>query len=177
MPILGILASAQPGNIVNNSYESIATQTVSSSVASVTFSSIPSTYKHLQLRMSAITASWLVTEINGDTGANYKGHELRGNGSTVNAYTSGDVNDILLTIAGYTTAPTVGVVDILDYANTSKYKTLRTFGGGDQNGTGIIDLTSGLWMSTSAINSIKILGYGASNLLQYSHFALYGIKG
>jgi hypothetical protein len=67
-----------------------------------------------------------------------------------------------------------GIVDILDYANTNKYKTLRALAGVDFNGSGRVGLTSGLWQSTSAINAITLEG---SSFVQYSSFALYGIKG
>jgi hypothetical protein len=65
-------------------------------------------------------------------------------------------------------------MDILDYANTNKFKTTRTLEGYDANGSGNVSLTSGLWQSTSAINSITITAVGTFN--QYSQFALYGVK-
>jgi predicted patatin/cPLA2 family phospholipase len=69
-----------------------------------------------------------------------------------------------------------GVIDILDYANTNKYKTVRALSGHDNNGSGYVNFESGLWMSTSAITSIKL--FTAGNVYaQYTQFALYGIKG
>jgi predicted patatin/cPLA2 family phospholipase len=70
-----------------------------------------------------------------------------------------------------------GVIDILDYADTNKFKTTRTLNGVSSNASSAIDyifLVSGLWRSTSAITSITLTG---NNFAQYSHFALYGIKG
>lgn len=74
------------------------------------------------------------------------------------------------------TNPSAVVVDILDYANTNKNKTIRVLAGVDNNGSGEVALNSGLWPSTSALNTIKILTT-SGNLNQYSSFALYGIKG
>jgi hypothetical protein len=69
------------------------------------------------------------------------------------------------------------VLDILDYANTSKTKTTRTLMGYDKNGAGKVTLTSGLWNNTSAISSISIVPKDGSSWAEYSSFALYGIKG
>ena len=69
------------------------------------------------------------------------------------------------------------VVDILDAFNTSKYKTIRNLNGDDTNGSGIIALASGLWQNTNAITSISISTNGYGDFSQYSHVALYGIKG
>jgi hypothetical protein len=65
----------------------------------------------------------------------------------------------------------------LDYANTNKYKTTRSIGGNDNNGSGFVSLISGLWLSTSAISNIEIIPLNGTLWTQYSHFALYGIKG
>jgi hypothetical protein len=72
----------------------------------------------------------------------------------------------------------VGVIDLLDYKNTNKNKTVRTIGGYDLNGSGAVAFGSGLWMDTSAITQIDISPLGASDkFVQYSSFALFGIKG
>jgi hypothetical protein len=66
-------------------------------------------------------------------------------------------------------------MDILDYANTNKFKTTRTLTGSDLNGSGVVSLDSGSWRSTSAITSITFTA--RANLINtYSSFALYGIK-
>jgi hypothetical protein len=72
---------------------------------------------------------------------------------------------------------TVAVIDILDYSNTNKYTTIRTLQGYDSNGSGNIRFNSGLWMNTAGVTDIKIFPDGAASFVQYSHFALYGIKG
>ena len=168
-------------------YESIATVTVGSGgSSSISFSSIPSTYKHLQLRIIARQAGTSATgafaglRFNSDAGNNYAVHELKGDGSSAGAanWTSIDMNYLQRVTSASQQSNNFGalVVDILDYANTNKYKTVRTLGGFDDNGSGRVSLTSGLWQSTSAISTIT-LPTDTGNYQQYSHFALYGVKG
>jgi len=180
-PILGILASSISGSLNASSYESIQTVTVGSGgQASISFTSIPSTYKHLQLRYiaRASSADLVVFRVNGSTGNDYALHALQGNGSAASAvattsYSYGGVAPI----SGTADTFGAGVLDILDYANTNKYKTFRTLGGRDLNGSGIIELRSSLYMSTSAISSIVLSTDSVLNFQQYSSFALYGVKG
>jgi hypothetical protein len=177
-PILGILDSAKYGALHAGNYYSIATATVTSGGASaITFSSIPQTFTHLQLRATYIGSDVPTPQLNGDTGTNYVFHGLRGNGSTASAYSITGANNLQLgtAIAPTSTYPFSFIFDILDYTNTSKYKTTRAIGASDQNGSGGLDFSSGLWLNTSAINSITVkIGTGSAN--QYSSFALYGIK-
>jgi hypothetical protein len=164
-----------------NSYESIATVTVGSGgTGSISFSSIPSTYKHLQIR--ALVANnnvgyGALTRLNSDTtGSNYNTHRLQGNGSAAAAgYDSSDAYPIYYTggSSGYAGA----VLDILDYADTNKYTTMRALGGYDTNGAGYVYLGSALWKNTAAVNAITMVAPASSLFLQYSSFALYGIKG
>jgi hypothetical protein len=168
-------------------YESIATVTVGSGgSSSIDFTSIPSTYKHLQLKAfartnAANTESYLQLQYNGDTGTNYYGqHWIAGNGSsaTSNADGAASVLYVERITAANTTASIFGsvIIDILDYANNSKYKTNRNLGAYDGNGAGVLKIGSGLWLSTSTISSIKITP-ALGSFVQYSSFALYGIKG
>lgn len=185
MPILGITASSITGS-TQTSYQSISTVNVSTAVSSITFSSIPATYTHLQIRCIA-RSSYLNTgygsiQFNSDTGSNYNAHYVYGNGSAVVASAMGNYTrmDFLALSQSASNTFGAGVIDILDYSNTNKYKTVRSLVGGDDNGGsgGRIALDSGVWMSTSAITSINISsGGGAENFQQYSQFALYGIKG
>jgi hypothetical protein len=185
-PILGIIASTQQGALNVGDYESIATTTVGGGgAASITFSSIPATYTHLQLRILgrsdfANTFSSIEIQYNGDTGANYAWHYLRGTGSAASADAS--TSDTVMRAIDFVSASQASgmfstyVIDILDYANTSKNTTQRVLGGGDCNGSGGINLHSGVWMNTAAVNSIKLAASNASNFVQYSQIALYGIK-
>ena len=69
------------------------------------------------------------------------------------------------------------IIDILDYTNTNKYKTVRNLGGFDTNSAqyGYISLGSVSWRNTNAITSISFTLDG-NNFTQYTQFALYGIK-
>jgi hypothetical protein len=182
MGILGIYASSVLK--VTNSYESIATVTVGSGgAADVTFSSIPSTFTHLQVRAIARGTSTpvsLVMQFNGAT-TNYNMHQLYGDGSSV---TSANPSDSAILIGNLTPSSAGAnifagnVIDILDYKNTNKNTTARALSGYDNNGSGFAVFQSGLWVDTSAITSIKLFPRSATgNLVQYSSFALYGIKG
>lgn len=172
-PILGIWASQNYSRYqLPLSFESIATATVGSGGATdVTFSSIPQTYTHLQIR-GILNGGGTQIVVNGDTGANYRRHVLYGDGSSAASATA--TNFSIAT--GSTSANIFGgnIIDILDYTNTNKYKTFRNLAGVDANGSGEAILHSGLWLSTSAITSIK---FQSGTIAQYSHLALYGIKG
>jgi hypothetical protein len=188
-PLIGIIASSGGAAAAASSYESIATTTVGAGGASsVTFSSIPSTYTHLQIRLMAkdddtgATPNNLRVRFNSDTATTYSRHALYGDGASVVANGNANYGYVDL-IAGISTSATgktsmfgTGIIDILDYANTNKYKTVRSLSGTDWNGSGRISLNSGNWRSTSAITSIELYSAGV-NLVQYSSFALYGIKG
>lgn len=188
MPILGILASSNQqgrGGGPVGAYDSLATVTVpSGGLASISFAGIPSGYKHLQLRATMLGSTTGVDapyiRYNGDTGSNYTLHTLLGEGTTARAQAVTSTSSI--NIGGFWfglvgSYPSVSVIDILDYANTSKYKTTRTLTGQDNNATyGSVGLGSGLWQNTSAINSLTIYLSGSTTFSQHSSFALYGVK-
>ena len=111
---------------------------------------------------------------NSDTGSNYAWHELYGSGSSAAAGAGSSAT--YMKVAYTDVNPGVAVVDVLDYANTSKYKTMRSLNGSDNNGSGYILLRSGLWQNTNAITSITIYP-NTGTISANSHFALYGIKG
>lgn len=184
-PILGIYASQISGHLFNfpaNSYESISTVTVGSGGAStVTFSSIPSTYTHLQIRSLNQTGANAVIRFNSDaSGTNYRAHYIEGDGTNISAGTvqAGGYDGGYAIVGKGPVSNTYGgaIIDILDYANTNKYKVSRGISGIDQNGSGYLDYISSVWMSTAAISSITFASVGTT-FAQYSSFALYGIKG
>jgi hypothetical protein len=175
-------------------FESIQTVTVGAGgQASITFSSIPNTYKHLQIRGTARdnrASTWIDTMymyFNADsTGSNYYYHVLGGNSSSAFASASAGQTGYgapigLTGASNVTTSFGPNVIDILDYANTNKNKTVRSLVGVEDNANGSIRLTSGLWLSTAAITSITLVNDGAgvpanSFFQQHSTFTLYGIK-
>lgn len=186
--LLGILGQGAAGAGGTTAFESIATTTLSSTQASVTFTESGSAwqnYTHLQLRyiMRDAGGSGVGTgsiAVNSSTGSNMAYHRLYGNGSGASAYgysSYGYWSDVFLGAMNSTTSGIfgAGVIDILDFKNTNKNKTMRILSGADANGSGAILLGSGLVASTSAITSITL--YAPSNgFVQYSSFALYGIK-
>jgi hypothetical protein len=179
---------------IPSDYESISTVIVGSGGASsITFSSIPQGYAHLQVRgiaranRATYGADTIRFTVNSDTGANYAFHNLRGDGSSAAAGADPNSSYIrFLDSVGTNNGPGAGnvgvsVCDILDYADTNKFKTIRVLSGVDTNGTvagfgGVVGITSGLWRSTSAITSITLVVETGINFLQYSKFALYGIR-
>jgi hypothetical protein len=201
-PILtGVIASGISGNLVSpSSFESIATANISTETNIITFSSIPSTYRHLQLRAvtrsslnnTSIGQSQYKIQFNGDTGANYSWHTLLGNGSTVSGNQTGTSQNQIpgdqpwgnpnSLGSGRSLSPTI--IDILDYQNTNKNKTIRIMMGFDVNSTSTnqaFTFRSGAWYNTSAITSITLdatagafsdAPFGAN-----TQWALYGIKG
>ena len=171
------------------SFESIATYTVGAGGSSnISFTSIPQTYTHLQIRwvcrISAPTTDenlqLQVGNSSIDSGSNYSLHYVFANGSSVSAgYTANSTGANLGRLTG-SSATTgifgVGVIDILDYTST-KYKTFRGLSGHDENGSGTEWVASGSWRNTSAIDTIQLNQlYGSGNFIQYSSFALYGVK-
>lgn len=184
MPILGILASSASPNFYRGSYDSIATTTLGSTTATVTFSSIPATYTHLQIR--CLTRSTEVAvgdnvymQLNGSSASSYAWHRLLGSGAAASASTNSGVTLGLISInAGSTAGANIfgaAIIDILDYTNTNKNRTVRGLGGSDENGSGYVAYQSVGYFNTTAVTSIT-LGTSAS-FAQNSTFALYGIKG
>lgn len=197
----GVVASGISGHLTPpysfpTNFYSIATATVDSGgTSTITFNSIPQNYTHLQIRAfgqtnrTANAQDALQISINGDTNtSNYTIHSIQGDGSSLGgyaqaaggAYTRYQWNAIL----GTTTAGTVGsfVIDILDYTNLQKYKTIKTYGGVDANGSGSgVGVGSNLWFggtvgnSNNTVNSITFTPIG-SLFTQYTQFALYGVK-
>ena len=188
-PILGIYASQISGHLFapSGAYDSIATTTVGSGgTASVTFSSIPTTYTHLQIRIfartnRASTRDGVKLRFNGDSTSSYAQHNLYGDGSS--AVATGYPNEPEAALDAVTaatgTANSFGtiIVDILNFSSTAKTTTVRSFGGLDNNGNGKINLTSNLWNKTDAVTSIYLAPYSGTLFNEYSSFALYGIKG
>jgi hypothetical protein len=188
-PILGIFASAQQSAFVVGDYESIATVNVGAGgSATVTFSSIPSTYTHLQLRAisrdgaAGSVATPIYFRWNSNT-SNYAFHYIFGNGTSASgqAYTGQAYAQAGFAAPGSAPANVFGayVMDILDYANTNKNKTFRTLSGYESNSgntDNAVAFESSWVADTTTISSITIFP-GSGNIAQYSSFALYGIKG
>jgi hypothetical protein len=119
---------------IENSYESISTVTVGAGGSStITFSSIPSTYQHLQIRAMAqsTTTNQIDMTFNNDTGNNYAGHQLEGTGSAAAAAAGTSRANMfsMVFVPGTSNSPGGSVIDILDYASANKNKTARALRG------------------------------------------------
>ncbi len=186
MPILGIWASQISGKLYNNSYDALGVVNVGAGgAANITFSSIPSTYQHLQIRgfgrsNRSAANDEMILRYNSDNGANYATHRLYGDGSSTGSqgFTSQSYALIgdMPAASGLSNTFATTVVDVLDYANTNKNTTTRILAGRDENGTGYVWFNSNLWLNTSAVSTITILPANGTGFVQYSSFALYGVK-
>jgi len=165
----------------------IERQTLNTTTTTVTFSSIPSTYKHLQIRFLARSSRDGVSDnlniqFNGDSGSNYATHNLNGNGATAGAGGAANVtsmdasNAVRASGSSNTLVYGAGIINIHDYASTTINKTIRIISGFDFNGSGRIALSSGFRNSTSAVTSITLQSDGSTFAVS-STFALYGMKG
>ena len=174
-----------------SSFESIATVTATSGQSTISFTSIPQTYKSLQIRAIVRSAGDSIgnfsTFLNPNPGSGIGNtfHSLRGNGSTATAvgYATGTYTSVLITgnPGNQATANLFGgfIVDLIDYASTSKNKTFRIFTGLERPdlaaGSSVLALSSSLWVSTDAITSIDLVDSGGGYATGTT-FALYGIK-
>lgn len=169
-----------------SAYESIATANPTG--ASVTFSSIPSTYAHLQFRgiykdtsTSSTQEAPLYIQINGAS-SDYMQHYLRGNGASATAV--GNVTQSWMRVDGAGMVSTTGyygcfLIDFFNYSSASTRKVMKAIAGSTSNVAQtnyMVSLSSGLWMTTSAISSITIYA-GNGGFASGSSIALYGIKG
>jgi len=179
----------QSAVLSNASFESIATVTVpAGGQSSIYFGSIPCTYKHLQIR-GIYRDTWTAAGVgelylfpNSDTTTSYSSHWLTGNGSTAVASSLTSRSDGMFLgqgVRGGSLGSSFGafVIDIPDYASTSKYKTARAIAGADINaaGGGAV-IQSASWQKTNAISSLNITPNG-TGFAQHTTIALYGIKG
>jgi hypothetical protein len=178
MPILGTLASSVQK--ITGSFESIATATGNGSSGTITFSSIPNTYQHLQVRLQVIASGGGGQSIrfNSDTNNNYARHSFGANGSSAFASGTASTNQIFIGDDAAATNPATMIVDILDYTSTTKNKTIRSFFGHDRDGAGSVYVYSGIWLSTSTVSSLSLgIGLFGGIFDNGTVASLYGIKG
>ena len=177
---------------VDPAYESISTVTVGAGgAANVTFSSIPATYQHLQIRYLGRTSQTSYESdgfnilINNNGTPASTAHSLIGDGANASSNGSTSANGSLYFVGsmpGSTINASMfgaGVVDILDYTNTNKNVVYRSLSGYDANSTSAVAhilFKSGLWVNLGPITSLQFAGI-SGGFSQYTQFALYGIKG
>jgi hypothetical protein len=158
-------------------YIPIATQTLGSAASSITFSSIPSTYTDLRLVFSgtAVGGGNFLVQYNGDTATNYSFTELYGTGSSASSTFGTTQSSINLTQAGGMPTTTVMMAfDIFSYASSINKTCLATYSN-DENGSGTVEFTVGLWRSTAAITSIKIFPSSSYGFVSNTTATLWGI--
>ena len=167
-----------------NTYTLIASNTLSSSAASVTFSAIPNTYTDLVLRYSARnddTTTILNVRFNGDTATNYSNTILRGSGSTVSSLSYNTTRTQLFEQDGIEpstmTANTFNSSEIyIPSYLVSQNKPMSSFTVTEDNSTtAYMSAIASLWRNTAAITSFELYSQGG-NIVSGSSFFLYGIK-
>ena len=161
-------------------YDPIATTTISgSSTNTYTFSSIPSTYTDLVLAFAnfqGTTNYSFALRFNGDSGSNYSYTVLEGNGTSAatgaSTSTTGYYNGATI---GFPDSKSNGVFNIMNYSNSTTYKTI--LGRYNYRGTGLsgMGMSVGTWRNTSAINSVTFF-LASGNFTAGSSATLYGIK-
>jgi hypothetical protein len=176
--------ASQGAIAIGTSYESIQTVTVGSGgQATISFTSIPATFTHLQLRGIARSTNGNVggdsisASLNSNT--TYRSHYLYGEGSGAGSADSDTIRNYIgraPSASDIASVYGVFVCDILDYANTNKFKTGRSFFGFDLNGSGNIYLSSFLYQSATAVSQLDLTLYGGYTFAQHTQVALYGIK-
>jgi hypothetical protein len=155
----------------------IATNTLTANSGTVTFSSIPQGYTDLILITNSKTTSGgnLTMQLNSDTGTNYSMTEVYGDGST--AASNRNTSQTSMSIARYGNPDTanfnsVSISHIMNYANSTTYKTVLTRASNANTGQGA-DLTVCLWRSTAAVTTISV---SSGTFVIGSTFTLYGVK-
>lgn len=154
-------------------YTALATLTLSSAAATVTFGSIPAGYRDLQLIINAsntTTDSGTVTRVNGDSGSNYTNVFMRGTGSSALSGSGTATN--IGGVDNYVTAGAMGTYEFFDYSATDKHKTVLVRGGIAVDDTKAYAVR---WANTAAITSIVLTPSGGSFAIG-STFDLFGVK-
>lgn len=161
-------------------YEPIATTTLGSDTATVTFSGISGSYTDLVIvgNFGISSSNYPYIRFNSDSGSNYSTTDLYGNGSSASSSreSNGTKIWVSLDIPSSSTVASNFIVNVQNYSNTTTYKTALSRDNNAASGT---TATVGLWRNTAAITSVTIGGFGGGsswNLITGSTFSLYGIK-
>ena len=190
-PVLGVIASSNQqgrGGGPVSAFDALASVTIASDSTTnlIYFTGIPTNYTHLQLRMYARSqrsqlGDAVYMRFNGDSSNNYSRHQITGDGASAIAAGYAPENVVFLGTVPANSNNTsifgVAIVDILDYSNPNKKKTVRGLDGYDANGSGIAELRYHSWQSTAPIASLTIANYSSGDFFNAgTQFALYGVK-
>jgi hypothetical protein len=167
---------------MTDTYRPLATITLGSAASSVTFSSIPATYRDLVLVYAGRTTSTadgdaLLGRYNGDTGSNYRQVRMGAFANTpFSNFFAGTTQELarLDTSISGNTRPSQGSVNFMDYSATDKHKTALSRSGYARD---LIDGTGTRWASTAAITTILLTPATGANFEAGFTFNLYGIAG
>jgi len=179
-----------PGDVDLGAMIPIATVSLSSDSTYINFTDIPQNYSHLQFRtFGRSTRTYSGNNIDaphGQFNGGYFGntHLLNGDGGGSSGVTATQGNYVFgLVVDDYAPANmfSSSIIDVFDYSNTNKYKTVRTFYGLDVNSrtypySGHVGLNSAVWQSTAAITSVSFYMQYGGIWKAGSTVALYGIK-
>jgi hypothetical protein len=159
-------------------YEKIATTTLGSNAANITFSSISSAYTDLVIILNGAftTAETIGVQFNSDTGSNYSSTILAGSGSSASSGRNTNQTGLTVGTNGYWTTSIIAnsILNIQNYSNTTTYKTMLSRSNNASVG---LDAIVGLWRNTAAINAIKLYGfYSGHSFITGTTATIYGIK-
>jgi hypothetical protein len=163
---------------MTNTYTPLATLTLTGGDSSITFASIPNTYRDLiivcNFQMSGVSSATRL-QVNLDGGANYNGVGMVGNGSA--ASSGSESGQTSARIFGASLGPSntfnnLGIIQLFDYATTDRHKTVLTRYGAS---TTDIQAQASRWASTAAINSVTIFDVLGQTYQAGSTFSLYGV--
>lgn len=163
-----------------STYEPISTTTLGSAASSITFSSIPATYTDLKVVFvgtTTVDGETLYYRFNSDSGSNYSVTQVYGTGTNpvgTRRLTSATQLSTTYAYSLSDTTPQMITFDVFSYAGSTNKTTIGSHAG-DNNGAGGVDVTVGLWRSTSAITSIFMFPSGGTTFKIGTTATLYGI--
>jgi len=167
-----------------STYTLISSNVLSASAASVTFSSIPSTYTDLVLRGNArgdqaTLSSYTRIRFNGST-TTYSKTIIDGGLGSISSSSQSSANSIENANgmpASTATASTFGSLELyIPNYTTAINHPISQFSVTEGNASAYVNAIAGLWSTASAITQIDILTNGGGNFVSGSSFYLYGIS-
>ena len=158
-------------------YEPIATTTLGSAAATISFTSISSAYTDLRVVITGThdtTDATARLQYNSDTSALYSQTQLGGDGATASSSTASGLTRISCGFNTFNqTLPSLLTIDVFSYSGSTN-KTCLITQSSDKNGSGQVYRSVGLYRSTSAISSIQLF-FTSGNFNTGTTATLYGI--
>jgi len=152
-------------------YTPLATVTLTSSASSVTFSSIPATYRDLVLVVVPFGATPYITINSDSTSGNYPVVYMAGNGSITLSSSSDTFGQLRMGVfVGGSDA--IYTSQFLDYSVTNKHKSILSRASRSAGG---VEASAARWASTSAITTLQVFGASGGTFTSGTSFSLYGI--